>query len=191
MPLSAPTLPIYSTLTGNLLTAAEATDPNYWARHLREAVRFSPAVRSVLAEVQHASFIEVGPRNTLTTLVRQHATKSFPAPAVALLGDQPATECAAWRLAAGRLWASGIEIDLFQLDERARKLRVRLPTYPFERKRFWVDIAGQAPAIAASIPPAAPVLAASVSPLTPEPTMTSGRTPASTPAAAPAYAAPR
>ncbi|WP_218510228.1 polyketide synthase [Variovorax sp. dw_308] len=170
--LSAPTLPIYSTLTGHLLTDAEATDPRYWARHLREAVRFSPAVRSVMAEVPHAVFIEVGPRNTLATLVRQHATKSFPAPAIALLGDQPADECAAWRLGAGRLWATGVEIDLLKLDERARKLRLRLPTYPFEHKRFWVDIAATAPVPAAAIAPSAPALAAPLSQPLPEPTMT-------------------
>ncbi|MEJ8846715.1 amino acid adenylation domain-containing protein [Variovorax rhizosphaerae] len=181
--LSAPTLPIYSTLTGHLLTDAEATDPRYWARHLREAVRFSPAVRSVMAEVPHASFIEVGPRNTLATLVRQHATKSFPAPAIALLGDQPADECGAWRLGAGRLWATGVEIDLLKLDERARKLRLRLPTYPFERKRFWVDIAAAAPVPAVALAPSAalaiapaafatPPLAAPLSQPLPEPTMT-------------------
>ncbi|PNG59826.1 MULTISPECIES: polyketide synthase [unclassified Variovorax] len=158
--LSAPRLPIYSTLTGRLLTAEEATDPHYWARHLRETVRFSPAVREVLAQLAHPLFVELGPRNTLATLVRQHASKAQPAPAVSLLADQPAGECAAWRLAAGRLWAQGAEIDLSPLDRRARKHRVRLPTTPFERKRFWVDIASSAPVAPAlassSIPQPAP-----------------------------------
>lgn len=143
--LSAPSLPIYSTLTGRLLSAEEATDPHYWARHLRETVRFSPAVREVLGQLAHPLFIELGPRNTLATLVRQHASKAQPAPAVSLLADQPASECATWRLAAGRLWAQGAEIDLSPLDRRGRKHRVRLPTYPFERKRFWVDIATPTP----------------------------------------------
>ncbi|MDM0038345.1 amino acid adenylation domain-containing protein [Variovorax sp. J22G21] len=175
--LSAPTLPIYSTLTGRLLSDAEATNPHYWARHLRETVRFSPAVRSVLAEVPQAVFIEVGPRNTLATLVRQHASKAQPAPAVALLNDQPADECSAWRLAAGRLWTQGVEIDLRKLDTRARKLRLRLPTYPFERKRFWVDIATPAtPAALIAAPLPMPTIA-------PEPTMTAALP---TPAAAPA-----
>ncbi|MDR6859412.1 polyketide synthase [Variovorax guangxiensis] len=154
--LSAPRLPIYSTLTGRLLTAEEATDPRYWARHLRETVRFSPAVREVLAQLAHPLFIELGPRNTLATLVRQHATKAQPAPAVSLLADQPASECAAWRLAAGRLWAQGAEIDLSPLDRRARKHRVRLPTTPFERKRFWVDIASSAPVAPALVSSPAP-----------------------------------
>ncbi|MEO5737991.1 MAG: aminotransferase class III-fold pyridoxal phosphate-dependent enzyme, partial [Variovorax sp.] len=150
---------------------------HYWARHLRETVRFSPAVRSVLAEVPQAIFIEVGPRNTLATLVRQHASKAQPAPAVALLNDQPADECSAWRLTAGRLWTQGVEIDLLKLDTRARKLRLRLPTYPFERKRFWVDIATPAtPAALEAAPLPMPTTA-------PEPTMTAALP---TPAAAPA-----
>lgn len=140
-PLSAPKLPIYSTLTGRLLTDEEATDPHYWARHLRETVRFSPAVREVLGQLAHPLFIEIGPRNTLATLVRQHATKAVLAPAASLLPDPAQGECAAWRLAAGRLWSQGVEIDLGALDPRARKHRVRLPTYPFERRRFWVEMA--------------------------------------------------
>jgi len=168
-PLSAPTLPIYSTLTGRILRDEEATDPRYWARHLRETVRFSPALREVLGQLAHPLFIEIGPRNTLATLARQHATKALPAPAVSLLADQPAGEGAAWRLGAGRLWAQGAEIDLGALDTRASRHRVRLPTYPFERKRFWVDIASApiAPALAVStsvppLPPSIPELTMTV-----------------------------
>ncbi|MDM0076073.1 amino acid adenylation domain-containing protein [Variovorax sp. J2P1-59] len=157
--LAAPSLPIYSTLTGRLLTNEEATDPHYWARHLRETVRFSPAVREVLGQLAHPFFIEIGPRNTLATLVRQHATKAVPAPAASLLPDPAQGESAAWRLAAGRLWAQGVEIDLGVLDPRERKHRVRLPTYPFERKRFWVEMAtASAAPVAPEVPVAAPAL---------------------------------
>jgi len=165
-PLAPPALPIYSTLTGRLLSAEEATDPRYWARHLRETVRFSPAVREVLAQIAHPLFVEIGPRNTLATLVRQHASKALPAPAASLLADQPSSENAAWRLGAGRLWAQGVEIGLGALDARARKQRVRLPTYPFERKRFWVDIAS-APVAPAPAPAPALAVSASVPPPTP------------------------
>ena len=170
-PLAAPRLPIYSTLTGRLLSDEEATDPRYWARHLRETVRFSPAVREVLARLAHPLFVEIGPRNTLATLVRQHATKALPAPAASLLADQPGSESAAWRLGAGRLWAQGAEIDLSVLDTRARKQRVRLPTYPFERKRFWVDIAS-APVAAVALPAQIPALSVPLTLSIPELTMT-------------------
>jgi amino acid adenylation domain-containing protein len=147
--LHAPQRTIVSTLTGRVLTADEATDPAYWARHLRETVRFSPAVHEVLARYAQPLFIELGPRNTLCTLVRQHATRERPAPAAcALLGASPADELVAHRLALGRLWTIGVAPDLQQLDTRSRKARVRLPTYPFERKRHWVDIASAAAAVA-------------------------------------------
>ncbi|MDM0024745.1 non-ribosomal peptide synthetase/type I polyketide synthase [Variovorax saccharolyticus] len=156
--LSAPRLPIYSTLTGAVLAADEAVDPRYWARHLRETVRFSTALRAVLNDTASPVFIEAGPRNTLSTLARQHATKAQPAPAVELLGDRPGAESGGWRLAAGRLWTLGAEIDLGALDERTVKHRVLLPTYPFERKRFWVDIDAGAP-LAAPAATAAPAVA--------------------------------
>ncbi|RYY66583.1 MAG: acyltransferase domain-containing protein, partial [Comamonadaceae bacterium] len=153
VPLSAPTLPIYSTLTGERLRAEQATDPNYWARHLRDTVRFSPAIRAVLADLAQALFVEIGPRGTLATLARQHADKAQPVMAVASLGDRPEDERTAWRLAAGRLWSSGVDLTLDGLDERARKHRVLLPTYPFERKRFWVDIAPALPTAASTLSP--------------------------------------
>jgi len=175
--LAAPKLPIHSTLTGQLLRDDEATDPHYWARHLRETVRFSSAVRHVLAELAHPLFIEVGPRSTLSTLVRQHASKALPAPALPSLADTSAQESSAWRLAAARLWTLGGEIDLNALDARTRKQRVLLPTYPFERKRCWVDIATTAAATAATplpvtTPTPAPAASAISPPSLPEPTMT-------------------
>ncbi|HYP83450.1 polyketide synthase [Variovorax sp.] len=179
--LQAPHLPLYSTLTGALLAPHEATDPRYWARHLREPVRFSPAVRTATAALPGAVFVELGPRNTLATLVRQHGGA---APALSLLSDTPAEEAHAWRLAAGRLWALGAGLDLAALDARNDKRRLCLPTYPFERKRCWVDIA-HAPAAAVtaitsvSMPVAEPVAALPLpmpTPAIPEPTMTAAST---------------
>ncbi|MBS0344289.1 MAG: aminotransferase class III-fold pyridoxal phosphate-dependent enzyme, partial [Proteobacteria bacterium] len=94
----------------------------------------------------------------------------------------------AWRLAAGRLWTLGAGIDLAPLDTRASKHRLCLPTYPFERKRLWVDIAttdasadpaNAAPAIqtaAAAAVASGPAIAVPSgnpsTPATPEPPMT-------------------
>ncbi|MEV7003225.1 amino acid adenylation domain-containing protein [Streptomyces sp. NPDC093982] len=148
-PLSAPTIPIYSTVSGDALTAEGATDPRYWARHLRQTVRFSPAVRTALKELGQPLFIELGPRGTLATLARQHSTPAQPATSVALLADQPATEHATWLLGLGQLWTQGLELDTVSLDGRTHKRRVPLPTYPFERQRCWVEMAP-------ITPPAAP-----------------------------------
>ena len=176
--LNAPHRHIVSTLTGRMLSAAEATDPAYWARHLREAVRFSGAIRTAQAEFAQPLFIELGPRATLATLARQHAGRDGAPVAVSLLADTPAMELVAFQLGLGRLWTLGVEVDLDSLDGRDRKARLRLPTYPFERKRHWVDIAAptaqpHAPAApAASATPTAPSSIDS----TPEPSMPTAAT---------------
>lgn len=135
--LSAPQVPIVSTLTGLPLTAAEATSPDYWTRHLRQTVRFSPALLHALEDDTHA-FLEVGPRPSLALLARQHA-QARGRTIVASLGEGPADERAAWLAAAGTLWSAGATIATHAIDHREQRRRVRLPTYPFERKRHWID----------------------------------------------------
>lgn len=192
--LHAPTVPIFSTLTGRLLEDSEATSAAYWARHLRSTVQFSPAVRSAMAHAARPLFVEVGPRNTLATLVRQHGAGEV----MSLLHGEPADEARTLRLALARLWTCGADVELSRLAVRAGAQRVRLPTYPFERKRFWVDIAAPAasPASAPLALPtdapavAQPALAPFVPPLILEPTVTAAApapllSPATTPAAEP------
>jgi amino acid adenylation domain-containing protein len=144
--LNAPRIAIYSTSTGERLSDAQASDPAYWARHLRETVRFSPALRAALAALPHALLLELGPRNTLSTLARQHPLRGQPAPvALPCLGASPEDELVALRMAFGRAWTLGLAPDLGVFDARERKCRVCLPTTPFERKRHWVDIASPTP----------------------------------------------
>ena len=163
--LHAPAIPIFSTLTGRLLEDAEATSPAYWARHLRGTVRFSSALQSAAAAAANPVFVEAGPRNTLATLVRQHGAKALAISsktgiaAVSLLHGEPADEARTLRLAAARLWTCGADVELARLAVPAGARRVCLPTYPFERKRLWVDIAPSAP-VAAALPALAPALPA-------------------------------
>ncbi|UPG92083.1 amino acid adenylation domain-containing protein [Luteibacter aegosomaticola] len=150
--LHAPRLPIISTATGTPLTDAEALSADYWTRHLRDTVRFSPALLHALDEATHA-FVEVGPRSSLTQLGRQHAQargRTF----IASLGDNAGEERAALLNAAGALWAAGVGVQVDAFDHRANRRRVRLPTYPFERKRHWVEArpAASVTAIAAGLP---------------------------------------
>lgn len=153
VPLATPRMRIVSTLTGLPLTDAEATSPDYWARHMRHTVRFSPALLHVLEDGTHA-FLEVGPRPSLALLARQHS-QSRGRTIVASLGDGPADERTAWLGAAGALWSAGAAIDTGAFDHRENRRRVRLPTYPFERKRHWID--ARLPASVTPIAAAAPV----------------------------------
>ncbi len=152
--LSAPAIPIISTLTGAPLSDDEARSVDYWTSHLRGTVRFSSAFASQL-EHTTALFVELGPRTALTTLARQHP-QSRGRTIVPSLADTPDNEHTAWLNAVGTLWCSGASLGLCVLDRRQRRHRVRLPTYPFERKRHWIDAAP----LGAAAPVAAPAVAA-------------------------------
>lgn len=135
----APRKPIYSTLTGQLLRDSEAVDPRYWARHLREPVRFSSAVQQAV-ELGELVFLEVGPRGSLSTLVRQHKSRAGNAAvAIASLSDSADTERASVLLAQGQLWTFGVEPAHATCFPRVGRRRVQLPTYPFERKVYELE----------------------------------------------------
>ncbi len=156
VPRKPPTIRIISTANAQTLQADQATSANYWARHLREPVLFSKALQTLLTSEQesnHWALLEVGPRTTLSTLARPHmaATKSH-VDAIASLADTPAAELTAFYRAVGKLWACGVSIDPAQLDRRAHRQRLCLPTYPFERRRYWLDAAPHANNVASVTP---------------------------------------
>ncbi|MBW3549723.1 MAG: amino acid adenylation domain-containing protein [Proteobacteria bacterium] len=139
--LSAPQLPVLSTVSGDWLDDATATSPDYWSRHLREPVRFAGALARLL-DVPARVLLEVGPRTTLGSLSRQHpGVQQQSIAAVSTLSDNAASEAADLHLAVGRLWCRGVAIDPAACERRSVRQRLRLPTYPFERKRYWVDAA--------------------------------------------------
>jgi amino acid adenylation domain-containing protein len=138
--LRATAIPYVSCVSGNWVTAEQATSPRYWATHLREAVRFADGV-SCLASLQNAVMLEVGPGNTLTTLTLQHPAKKPDQVVVNSLSDA-ATKANSTETvlnALGRLWLTGIEPNWNKFQANGeRPHRVPLPTYPFERKRYWI-----------------------------------------------------
>ena len=138
--LAAPRIAIISTATGDWLTDAQARDPRYWATQLRAPVLFSRALRRVMAEHADAVLMEIGPRESLCALVRQHAVPGRAAlTALASLGDSPAVESNRMMLADAQLWTMGVETETPCAIPAHDRRRVLLPTYPFDRKRFWVD----------------------------------------------------
>lgn len=138
--LRAPSKPLMSTVTGAPMTAEQACDPGYWARQARMTVRFSTAIRHLLDQGE-SLFLECGPRATLSTLTRQHAGAAKKVVTIASLGDASGTNAEVYSLlaAAGSLWLQGISIDWDALYANESRRRVPLPTYPFERQRYWVD----------------------------------------------------
>ncbi|PNG24708.1 type I polyketide synthase, partial [Methylocella silvestris] len=140
--LSPPTVPLISSTTGGWLTAAEAVSPDYWAAHCREPVRFSAGLKTMLdAAGPDPILIEAGPGVTLSTLARQGGAGNAPDAVLASLPDasREASDTEIFARATAQLWCAGVVIDWRGLFSHERRLRVPLPTYPFERARHWLE----------------------------------------------------
>jgi phthiocerol/phenolphthiocerol synthesis type-I polyketide synthase E len=135
---NAPALRWVSNLTGTWITPEQATDPSYWASHLRQAVRFAEGVATLAAEGRQRVFIECGPGRTLSSLVKRQIPGSVSINSIRHADDQ-ADDVEVLLAALGRAWAAGAEMDWRAVHGGEARRRVPLPTYPFERKRFWVD----------------------------------------------------
>jgi acyl transferase domain-containing protein/acyl carrier protein len=142
MALCAPAIPYISNVTGTWITDEQATSPGYWAEHMCETVRFADGVGCLLQE-SAPLFLEVGIGQALGSFVRQHpafAQESM----TQILATQPARDyedgLAFLLTCVGRLWLAGMEIDWNTFYAGEYRRRVRLPTYPFERQRYWIDV---------------------------------------------------
>jgi len=149
--LKQPRIPYISNVTGTWITPEQATSPTYYASHLRRAVQFEAGVRAIATDPA-ILFLEVGPGNALASLSRltvgkqraKHVVSSLPHP------QERRTDSESVLDAAGRLWTAGVELDWAMLYPGAERRRVPLPSYPFERKRYWVDASPVAAGTSAS-----------------------------------------
>ena len=149
-----PAIPFLSNVTGTWITDADATDPAYWGRHMVGTVRFAEGLAELLGDPARV-LLEVGPGSTLTTLARQHPRAAAPvALSTMRRGSDERSDVFSLLEALGRLWLAGVTIDWPAFHAGARRRRVPLPTYPFERQRFWIDPP------AAALPPLPPPLPA-------------------------------
>lgn len=156
--LNEPLIPITSTVTGKRLRPEEASDPHYWAKHLRSTVLFGTAVQNLIDD-GHSLFLELGPANSASTLTRQQAAGK-PVTVISTL-DKAETGDASYQSvlrALGQLWLNGIEPDwkLFYKYETRRRL-TDLPTYAFNKQDYWVE------------PPVSQKFMHSVAPVLPQP----------------------
>ncbi|MCG8634487.1 MAG: alpha/beta fold hydrolase [Desulfobacterales bacterium] len=141
MTLSPPKIPYISNVTGNWIKDEEAMDPEYWGRHLRHTVHFADGM-GVLVKDPDLVLLEVGPGRTLNTLAVRHPDKS---------GDQVSltsvrhpkervnSDVAFILMTLGKLWLAGVKTDWAGFYKNERRHRVPLPSYPFERRRYWID----------------------------------------------------
>ena len=136
----SPQIPFLSNVSGTWITPDEAMDPGYWSRHLRQTVRFSECVEKLLKESNRV-FLEVGPGQTLSTLVKRHP-KRFKDQIVLSSIRHPKEQKSDSEFiltTLGRLWLAGIKVDWSGFYKDERRHRIPLPTYPFERQRCWIE----------------------------------------------------
>ncbi|WP_405986878.1 type I polyketide synthase [Streptomyces sp. NBC_00872] len=129
-----PRIPVVSNVTGGLATPEQLTAPDYWARHIRQPVRFLDGVRLLAAEGV-TEWLELGPDGVLTALVQESLTTDAGALTPALRRGRP--EDRAFASALGLLAARGAEVRWDAVFPGART--VPLPGYAFQRQRYWLE----------------------------------------------------
>ncbi|THA23576.1 amino acid adenylation domain-containing protein [Streptomyces sp. RKND-216] len=141
--LRAPDTPYVTNRTGTWVTPEQARDPEHWARHIREPVRFGEGV-DLLTEPGPAVLVEIGPGSTLCSLSRE-AARGRGATTVSLLPGPGEEDDDARRFTEGlgRLWLAGATLDWDRVQGGTAP-RTALPTYPFERRRYWIEPAAPA-----------------------------------------------
>jgi phthiocerol/phenolphthiocerol synthesis type-I polyketide synthase E len=141
--LSVPARRFVSTLTGNW-AGEDVTRPDYWSRQLRRPVRFAEGMRTLAGcrdLAKNPIYIEAGPGNTLSTFARELSNgngtlcvQSLPGP------NHRQNDTEETLQALGQLWGNGVDIDWSAFHSTERRMRVSLPTYPFERQTYWVGM---------------------------------------------------
>jgi len=177
---SQPTIPIVSTVTGTWLTPEQAVDPAYWASQLRQPVRFSQAFTCAQGQGDdNRVFIDVGPSTNLATSAQRHLPTSEAGRVINSLprASDKQSDAATFLAATGRCWLLGATVDWRILHEGERRLRVGLPSYPFERKRYWIEPKKTAASEASTAVPA-PATESTTDPVTMTTAMASTTTPA-------------
>ena len=153
--LGTPKTPFISCVTGTWATAEQATSPSYWVTHMRSTMRFAEGLECALRETG-ADLLEVAPGRTLSQFARRHPTRRDQNVFSSLPPVQDATPERAFVAGTlARLWLAGVKVDWAEVHRGQRRRRVSLPSYPFERKRYWIRVGGLAGrgARAAASPP--------------------------------------
>ncbi len=137
-PLAAPTIPYISTVSGTWITAAEATDARYWGRQLRAPVRLATGLATV-ASLAGAILLELGPGQTMSSLARRQRGSDQVVVASMRHRADTRDDVVVLLDALGQFWVAGGTVDWARFHTDQPRRRVPLPTYPFERQRYWIE----------------------------------------------------
>jgi polyene macrolide polyketide synthase len=165
---SDPKLPVISNVTGELLTPEQATDPAYWVDHARKPVRFADAI-ATLDQQGTSTYLELGSDPVLCAMAREclgedpDQEQDQAAFVPTLRESRPEAEAISTAIAGAHVAGAKLDWGAFFADTSAK--RVPLPTYPFQRQRYWLESAlnGTGDLSAAGIEdPGHPLLAAAI-----------------------------
>jgi amino acid adenylation domain-containing protein len=149
-----PKIPYISGVSGTWITPEHVADSDYWTHHIRDTVRFSQGISVLMQpaeqEIRLKILLEVGPGTVLATLARQHVAQSSHCIIHTSLanGNASAKETDVTLHALGSLWCAGAQPRWAEFHGGVKRLRTSLPSYPFERKRFWLTENGNGAALA-------------------------------------------
>jgi acyl transferase domain-containing protein len=134
---SAPAFRFISSMTGNWITPEQAIDPRYWARQLTETANHAAGVRTLLRH-SPGLFVEVGSDAVTAFRISHHepASEKVGTTSSLLLEESSASEEQFLRILT-QLWVEGVDVDWTKMYEGEHRTKVPLPTYPFERRRYW------------------------------------------------------
>ncbi|HWY18788.1 MAG TPA: SDR family NAD(P)-dependent oxidoreductase, partial [Solirubrobacteraceae bacterium] len=144
----APQIPVVSNLSGTLASEDELCTPEYWVRHVRETVRFADGVRWLAGEGVDC-FLELGPDGALSAMVAECAAEQEAYADTAAISAVPVLrgdleEARSLFAALGETWMCGVDVDWARLcreaaGEATGSQRVELPSYAFQRERYWLE----------------------------------------------------
>ena len=139
--LNKPQIPYISNVTGDWITGVQAISPAYWAAHLEQTVQFAAGINKLL-KLPGAIFVEIGPGRDLSTSIARYNENACSSYTVINLvrpqgKDMPDDFYLLNNI--GKLWLYGIKIDWAALYTGEKRQRIPLPTYPFDRQRYWIE----------------------------------------------------
>lgn len=152
--LKPPQIPFISNVTGTWIDDSDATDPNYWVKHLRQTVRFAAGLQQIFTEFQANILLEIGPGRTLSTFAKRHPGKTTEQLVLTSLRHpkDEQSDRAFFLETLGKLWMAGLTINWSEFYADEQRSRLPLPSYPFERQRYWIEPKTQIETIKSSEP---------------------------------------
>ncbi|MBC1235672.1 type I polyketide synthase [Nostoc sp. 2RC] len=128
--LYPPRIRFISNITNNWITDAQATNPNYWNQYLQENLKLSDSISQLLEQFEGV-FLEIGSGQNFSKLTKKHVLTALP--------ENQQSEVSFLLQTLGKLWLFGVNIDWSEFYSQEQRHRLPLPTYPFERQRYWID----------------------------------------------------